>query len=268
MRRQIQSRVNAIPATDGTWWWPVDLSTYDRSPTLSAAEAAELEALVESRTLPGLPRFYNYAGLERLFRPLRDVLDITRADTESRHGVLAVVAQEMWERRTSYWSWADGDWQEILDVGGQAFRERYHTHNRARYHLMAIAYLLCGLAALPGERVDYQLLADRVFGHEIVEATLQPVTEITRGWGYTKKLHYVRAAMSVLLLVNRSPLLKDVSEAAIEKVRHGNFSKHIQRDVVPIGRALATLGVIATTPPLAAEDPRGAGRTQTFKRTS
>jgi hypothetical protein len=131
------------------WRWPVDLTLYDRSPLLTSPEGAELKALAESRTLPKIPRFYNHAGLQRLFRPLRDVLDVTQADTQSRHGVLAVVTEEMLNRGNSYWSWGEDEWQEILGVGGQAFRKRYHTHNSARYHLMAVAYLLCGLAALP-----------------------------------------------------------------------------------------------------------------------
>jgi integrase len=223
---------------------------------LTPSEEAELRALAESRTLPKIPRFYNHAGLQRLFRPLQDVLEVTQPTTQSRHGVLAVVTEEMLNRRNSYWSWEEGDWQEILGVGGQAFRKRYHTHNSARYHLMAVAYLLCGLAALPGERVDYQVLADRVFGHELVEAALQPVTEITRGWGYTKRLHYVRAAMSALLLVNRSPRLADLTEATIETVRRGRFSVHIQRDVVPIARALMTLGILANVP-VGSKGPQG-----------
>ena len=61
------------------WRWPIDLSRYDRSPGLQAAEAKQLHELVErfdrgATTWPHGGR----ENLARLLQPLNDTLQFTR----------------------------------------------------------------------------------------------------------------------------------------------------------------------------------------------
>jgi hypothetical protein len=124
------TRKHRTEAANERWRFPVELSVYDRQPSLTQSEQVELQSLVGSRAFPtSVPRFYNYSGLERLFKPLHAILEMTRADTQNRHGVLAVVAEEMLHREKSYWGWTNEDWQDILTTGGKHFRAKYHTQH-------------------------------------------------------------------------------------------------------------------------------------------
>jgi hypothetical protein len=80
--------------------WPVNLCAYDRAPELSAAEKAALGLYAASREIHNQARTqYFHASLQRLVRPLRDVMDLMApckvARTEAINGLL----REVYRRR-------------------------------------------------------------------------------------------------------------------------------------------------------------------------
>ncbi len=90
-------------ANDGPWTWPIDLERYDRSPHLTRVETNMLTRYAEAY------KFYRYgrtmdfgAALNRLVRPLNEVLDYTGIITNRRKYVLLFFLREMAERKRPF----------------------------------------------------------------------------------------------------------------------------------------------------------------------
>ena len=102
-------------ADDGPWVWPVNLTQYDRSASLTAVEQDMLARYKEAY------RFYRYGRtmdfgptLDRLVRPLNDVFDYTGIKTQLRRYVLLFFLREMAERNSSFWGWTTEEWIEAI----------------------------------------------------------------------------------------------------------------------------------------------------------
>lgn len=80
------SPTEPVTTLDHTWPWPLDLSRYNRTPTLTEAEYAELDRCFGSgRQMTAPPRRIRQRTrvlLDRLLHPILDVLAGT-------HGILA-----------------------------------------------------------------------------------------------------------------------------------------------------------------------------------
>src|SRR5205823_3751883 len=85
------------PTSSRSWTWPVDLSAYDRTPTLSEEEDMALAERVH-RSDAGQACFTIHMppALTRLTRPLYDVLDLTRAIPQVRREVVHLFLREMY----------------------------------------------------------------------------------------------------------------------------------------------------------------------------
>jgi hypothetical protein len=76
----VTTQRQGVVETAGAWHWPIDVSVYDRCPTLSVAEARDLDAMVAYRQEKNrLPWHRKYVALQRLVQPIQDVLAVSRA---------------------------------------------------------------------------------------------------------------------------------------------------------------------------------------------
>jgi integrase len=229
----------------------VDLTRYDRSPVLSATEWAVLERVLGSPH--GQLRSRSRLELHRLVQPLDDVLDrfIIRAD--ERTGAVRVLLWEMYRRQTTFWVWSPEEWRDTVTPSLVAFDRRYgwagSCHNSARSSIPLLAYLLGGVApdGALGRAIQLQPLACKVFGVEAVATAGQRLSTVLEGWGYSAKPDPVFvAAISYLLLRNRSPYLEDLNSELLEAVAaQGVGLPCVEAHLLRISLALADLNLIA-----------------------
>jgi integrase len=100
-------------------------------------------------------------------------------------------------------------------------------------------------------RFSRRIVAHKVFGVEPVEEALQSVLQVMHGWGYQDTApanSWFRAFLIQALLINRSPLLDDLTTDALDRLRlHPSFAGKPLSALFGLQRALAALGV--TEPP-------------------
>ncbi len=149
-------------------------ASYDRSPELTTIECAALEYVALHQGGRGLDR--DYRKLERLVRPIYDVLDAGARPHPSLYcQTRRRICIDMHRRRKAYWAWSEDEWVETVLLGGDGYRT----------FLFAVAYVLGGLS---GPRVlendQYPTkTARRIFGDSAVDAALDRVGRVVEGWG-------------------------------------------------------------------------------------
>ncbi len=240
--------------------WPFDVTKYDRSPDLTAAEVAELAHLAGRRARQGHWANRTLRILQRPRQPVMDLVAMTEAKECARCGVIAVLVLEMHRRQRAFWAWTSEEWVETLCTSGGAFDRRFHVPRAPRQHLIALSYLLCGFTDLAALGLfDRLALARKVFGRERVDEAIRRVVETVTGWGY-----YVSHAELSLhrpvceaLLANRSPRLEEVSAGLLARLRQG-ADRHVREGYLVFSRALFGLGVIDQ--PLGHAPPRSGSR--------
>jgi integrase len=241
----MKSHLNARPG--GEWRWLVDLRDYRRRTSLSAAEAEAL-ALLNERFRLGLKAWPELAraALARLLQPLYDVLAITGACRAPRNSAIHLMVEEMHQRQTTFWAWAEDEWLEVLCPSERAFHVRHRWSGNCRQYLIAASYLLCGFTGLHAIGTFFQYrLAIKVFGREAVDTAMRRVREELRGIGYgSRAKSYVPNALYWALLLNRSPRLEDITVELLEEVRRRG-TLYVKRGVGTISHSLLRMGIIA-----------------------
>jgi site-specific recombinase XerD len=226
------------------WRWPIDLSRYDRTATLTIDERSELERLVA--------RFRRYGHwphrreiLPRLRMPILDVLAVTGGNWSVLSGMLSVLIFEMHERQTSFWGWGQAEWTELLCSGSHQFAKRYPVTTGCRQHLMAFAYLLNPALDLDSCGAFERLgLARKVFGKAWVDNSIRRVHEAVTGWGYSQSnARALHLAVCEALLANRSPLLEELTAGFVDELRQRAARKHLNEGLYVVSRALYGLGI-------------------------
>lgn len=208
--------MNAVPAgiSKGTkrWQWPLDLGRYDRSPSVSTAELKEIMVLLKNEWR-GRYRMEAWARrLDRLVRPILDAQKLFPSSYRHRAAAIRIILTEVHRRRSSFWSWSGRSWMTICATSRSAFGMRYGSDGDARASLMAIAVALkrpidlnkCGVF----EKV---LLAQKVFGEQVVADAGRRVIDTLDGWGYgTSHKAHDESVLCEAMLLSGSPLLEDV----------------------------------------------------------
>lgn len=179
--------MNAATATihkRKVWKWPLNLDRYNRSPSLSAVELKTIRVL--RKKWHGCYRMdWWVSRLERLVRPILDAQKLFPLSNRDRMSMLRILLREMERRRSSLWSWSGRSWMTICGASRSACALRYGKDGDVRASLMAVAVALkrpidlqrCGVF----ERV---MLARKIFGKTVVEATVKRVIEMLESWGY------------------------------------------------------------------------------------
>ena len=234
-------------ADSPVWCWPLDLSTYDRTPLLSQREQVELDVYMhrlQAKKSSWPQRIYE--GLHRLLHPLSDVLNLIGDCPTSRRGAMNVLLREMHRRKRAFWAWTQDEWLETLGPDAHSFEQHFQGKS-CRHGVMAVAYLLCdfsGLLALG--QFSQPAFARKVFGREAVDAALERTRhELLRlGFGPTLARLNLPYVLCTALLVNQSPRLEDLTIELLEAVRDASPVAGIRRNYVAFSRALVSLGIL------------------------
>jgi hypothetical protein len=114
---------NALSREDARFTWPIDVTSYDRSPQLTAAERQALALLAERSGGPGSnggqPRLDSQI-LHRLVTPLEAICqhiqeNYTDGTNQNRRAsTIRAFALEMNRRQTAFWDWSEKEWIEFI----------------------------------------------------------------------------------------------------------------------------------------------------------
>jgi hypothetical protein len=233
------------------WHWPVNFSSYDRNPVLSAQERQEIAFLVtkhRGRSAGPWPA-RSKKILERLTHPLADVFRATAITPHLACRTTRALIVEMHQRDTSYWSWSDPQWVETVGVTVARFLERQRTtmvtHRQA---IFSIAYLLGGFTAFElfaPHGVELHTLATTVFGGVAFTAAADRVFSVLANWGYSPGTRdKTRRTLAFLLLRNRSPRLEDLTLELLTSLYERIETRCRLPQLYAISRALADLQLI------------------------
>jgi integrase len=250
------SRMAGAPA----WSWPIDISCYDRRGMLTEPEADALRGLdLELLRRDGLASATDRARpTARLARPLADAIEAMYWPPDERdqrryaRDAAALVLLRCGKLRRAYWDWSPQDWIDLIGSDGAAFRQLWpgQIGANARAFLIAFAYLL-------GEFTSFEQfgrfrrvpLARRVFGAKLVDDAVQRVFTVLADWGYSREREKLASVIVQALLLNRSPLLQDMSAETLVAMRATPATGvNWPKDLYGIHRAIAELGFVDPPP--------------------
>ena len=233
------------------WTSPVELNGYDKGLALAEKERQALHALAESQRRWGDGGSQG-AGqirdvLHRLLEPVEDALAVMPGRRSDKDMAAAALMRACQREGCACWGWSPEVWRRILGhTQAQFFRENGPLVDGAgRQYLIAIAYLLNRFrqVRLLGN-FDRVALARKVFGHQAVEAALQPVQETLSGWGYAAAQNTVlMSTVCEALLLNQSPDLQDLTAKGLDEFRRG-CSESRRAYFRQFSKALTALGFL------------------------
>jgi hypothetical protein len=244
----------AVPA----WPWPIDLGRYDRRPELTEREHAGLIALGwQVRRRRGYdPDRVEWKAIARLLRPLDDARAALRwcpdtpAHRRSVTDAVGLVLLRCLDENTSFWAWSTDDWLRLIGPDHIQFEAAWPgwIDGTVRPYVAAFAYLLGGFTDFHRiGKFTRRSLAWRVFGQEPVEDTIAQVAGTLQGWGYHPSngaFGQFRTVLVQIMLLNRSPLLQDMTTDALLRVRENPAltAKSRRGHLHGVHRAIAALG--------------------------
>jgi hypothetical protein len=260
----------ATARTDpGPWRMPLSQETYDRSP-LTAEEFAALAVCAQPGRLHQISPAYRQAraSLMRLDRPLADVFFLrhTAGSTSSLSSAQVIMRREMYRRGTAFWDWTVEEWAATIGADAVAFRVRHQTGD-TRPVFWDAAYLFGGISDLRTIGLS-RMAADTasvIFGATLMAQQTDRVLATLvghAGIGYAEKGlgQKMRQILSMVLLLQRSPYLEDITEAVIAAEEADQRGRHVP--MTKLRLALQRLGVLetGTVPvPVRAVDPDATG---------
>jgi integrase len=234
------------PYSSSSWTWPVDLSAYDRTATLSPEEYQALAERVQ-RSDAGQACYSVHMPpvLTRLTRPLYDVLDLTKAIAQVRREVVHLFLREMHFRQQAIWGWTQDDWIDLFNV--QRPQKLAHRLSHYRHQVYVIGYVLCNFTdfSATGRNVMRYPIAKKVFGQEAIDTAVERVKTVMLAWGYsqTRSDDYLLRIMCALFLANRSPRLEDLTTDIIAQVARRDMPFY-EDEYAVISRVLVHLGML------------------------
>jgi integrase len=248
------------PTHHSAWPWPIEMAQYNCRPELDEWERGALGRLPHPRrgTSKKDEGIYSHPSLRRLGQPLHDVLDVI-GTTGPRTRTLSVLIGEMQRRESAFWAWSEPQGIVTIGTNRHAFTARHHiTASATRQQIFAVGYLLCGVRALAEIKGYYRYaFAVKVFGTHAMAAAVHRVEEALHRLGYTATLPQGNwhNMLSEALLLNRSPLLEELTYEVLQLVRQQNATPPAARGSVALSRALHSLGILPRPLPSAGKGP-------------
>jgi len=235
-----QSAATHTRHLEPSWQWPIDLTHYDRTPTLTATEDAALTVLGWEirRGRCHDPHRSEWTAIKRLLRPLDDARRSLYVPDDRYHyrsslDAVALILHGCATTQQAFWAWSPENWIDQVFTKSQIdFRHAYPGWIDAsvRPYAVAIAYLLdCFTAFQLLGGFNRTALANRLFGPVLVQQALDPVTTTLREWGY--RTGDFAGMMSALLLHNRSPYLADLTAPVIGVLSTSPEKVHFRNEV-------------------------------------
>lgn len=240
------------------WVWPLDVTRYDQTPTLSQAEQAALARFAHKpRDRAVVVAEAEQQGtLARLIEPLRDAFAMMeggeeRLKTHSIYLLLRVCAHD----NRPFWAWEHAMWVKVLSNSQASFFTMHKPGNPTdlRQFVIAAAYLLnCfhDFQALGG--IETALLARKIFGQAVVNATFAPILAVNAQWGYSRKDDVAFCSViAETLLLNGSPYASDLTRPFLEQVHAAMAPIPRRRAMIyRLSRILVHLGLMTSPLPL------------------
>lgn len=218
-------------AAHSAWPWPIALGRCPWQGQLSVIELDGLRSLgldllrCGDRDLGSAP----WRTIRRLTQPLDDAQSALHWHPDTRHqrrfarDAAALVLTRCADLSRPYWAWSAQDWARLIGTGAGELRQSWpgQVGSSARPYLLVYAYLLGGFTAFDRVgRFHRRSLAWRVFGKEPVDDAIGQIRDVLAGWGYHRRCERdLTALVCHVLLLNRSPLLEDLSSEVLAGLR-------------------------------------------------
>ena len=228
--------------------WPLLLSKYDQTPALTPSEQLAIQEALRFRKARN-PRWISAheQDLTRLLTPMRRIMSYVGAGQASHTASIATLLHAMTTRRTSFWSWGTAEWVSILGRSYVEYEDGY-VFGECRNYLIAFAYIIsdCTDIHVFG-RMAVNVLAERVFGKPAIETAHSRIRGALQqiGYGNSVGLKVVPTAICKVLLANRSPSITTITTEVLIQVRETSLARNSREAIVPLSRALRSLGIIA-----------------------
>ena len=195
----------------------------------------------------------------RLLRPLEDTHAALRwQPARTRHNrrfavdAMGLVLLRSGQLGKTFWQWSAAEWAGLIGTSAQEFLQPWPgwLDNGVRPYVLAYGHLLAGFTDLQLiGRFQRPALAWRTFGREPVDEATSQVGEVLAGWGYHGSDPQWSTAVCHLLLINRSPFLRDLTgELLLRARRDGLIGGQLAGAVHGVHRALAELGHVEPPP--------------------
>jgi integrase len=263
--------VNAVaPAAEVKWRWPLVPERYDRAGALTRRERQALADLGEDVLHPWPQRraTAGWQALSRLLDPLDDAIAVLwvpdrACDRSCVIDARGLVMRHCHQLGSSFWAWSDEEWLGVIGrsaAGFRSLRPDRAIQATARQYVLCLAYLLGQFSAFgqlgPFNRVR---LGHRLFGRELLDEQMGRIQDVLTGWGYAYRPdrrdrvhHRLPTALAHLLLVNRSPLLADLTTEAFDRLRVHPEVRDVWQSasIHTFQRACAHLGYCDPPPPI------------------
>ncbi|MDO7887603.1 tyrosine-type recombinase/integrase [Hymenobacter cheonanensis] len=225
------------------------MDLFDRSTALTNSEKTALTAWVEVWNLPYISRLKVEQPLQRLIQPLLAALEHFgyRNKLQVQRTTVAYVLLAMYQRQTSFWSWGEQEWLEL--VGGTAKDYKECGHNKkiaVRHTLLACAYLLYNRNILiKVAEFNPQMFARAMFGDEPVQHAITSVqTEAARlGLGKCIIKTHLPTLICEAILLNHNPILNDLSMPVLHQLQEKRQGA-ARRACSPLSRVLHNLHIV------------------------
>lgn len=238
------------PMTRPKWVWPIDTAQYNHQVELTMAEKVALAKWVKKlkQSEKFLPED-DVVVLERIFRPIRDVLAWFEPDTKPcsralvcRNKAQRYMAYEIHKSQQIYWGWNENEWLTFIKTS-----VKQNKVHEANHDLMALAYIL-GRVRHFYQAVPHQpdSFAFKLFGYQPIQNAQTLVAEQLRAWGYGEcRLDTaVRRMLGVLFIENGSPYLYELTEEVFRQV-YDAVNCDSKPWIVRISRVLHHLNMVA-----------------------
>ncbi|MFF7756183.1 hypothetical protein ACFZCP_45035 [Streptomyces sp. NPDC007971] len=224
----------------------------DPEPSASVIDSQSVTLDIERLRRDGLaPDAVSLRPVARLARPLADALAALHWPTDDRRqrrfarDAAGLVLIRCGELRRAFWGWSVQDWTDLINASGAEFRRLWggQIGPNTRPFVFVYAYLLGEFTAF--ERLGRFIrpaLAHRIFGADRVDDAVQQVCKVLAYWG-RRDADRPAPVICQMLLLNRSPLLEDLTTDALAALRgHPAMSGQWGKDLYGLHRAVAALG--------------------------
>lgn len=231
-----------------SWTWPIPVESYEHTPVFSESEHAELHRVFSGPH--GQIRKPTRHILERVDRPIEDILTYIHAPRDVYFAVIRIIYIEMHQRGTTFWAWSLETWREILGPDITHFSQKYawkDLKHPARAYLPLLVYLLKSIPDVWPliEMIELHTQAQRVFGKDVIDQAVLRLKTVLQSWGYQQKDQWsFVACVSYLLMRNRNPFLENITSELLETLSDTCSLPSVQNYLFQISRALFSLGTI------------------------
>lgn len=211
----------------------IDLSRYDRTPTLTNDELQIAQRWAEAVVITSRQS-------PRLYVPLADVLLHDGLDRTNRLRSVKLVLTEVGRSGQAYWGWGEQQWLELID------RKPVRPTASMMPQLTALAYCLGGFKRFYdlSRNIALAATARLVFGSEVFnpEAERLMAALVRVGFKCATMRSFMPSIVAAVALEGGDPRLESFDKAVLERTR-ALYKGRIGDKIIMLANGLAALGI-------------------------